>query len=91
MNPVILWITAAAVTVFHFWASRRKPKYWYLGGIVPALWVGTLMLLFVNDMIHIGEDWRILLFPTLLLILIWISGHESAKKTEMDRMKAQDM
>ncbi len=91
MNPVILWITAAAVTVFHFWASRRKPKYWYLGGIVPALWVGTLMLLFVNDMIHIGEDWRILLFPTLLLILIWISGHESAKKKEMDRMKAQDM
>ena len=91
MNTVILWITAAAVTVFHFWASRRKPKYWYLGGIVPALWVGTLMFLFVNDMIHIGEDWRILLFPTLLLILIWISGHESAKKKEMDRMKAQDM
>ena len=91
MNPVILWITAAAVTAFHFWASRRKPKYWYLGGIVPALWVGTLMFLFVNDMIHIGEDWRILLFPTLLLILIWISGHESAKKKEMDRMKAQDM
>lgn len=26
MTPVIIWTIAIAVTVFHFWASRRKPN-----------------------------------------------------------------
>ena len=35
MNPAVTWVIAIAVTIFHIWASRRKAKYWYLGGVVP--------------------------------------------------------
>ncbi len=91
MNTIFVWIIAVAVTVFHFWASRRKPKYWYLGGIVPVLWIGALVFLFANNMIVLRDDWQMLLFPTLILFLIWISGHETAKKKEIERMKAQDI
>ena len=91
MNPVMTCIVAAAVTIFHFWASRRKPKYWYLGGIVPFLWAGAVILLFANGMIRFQDDWPMLLFPTAILLLIWFSGHEAAKKKEIQRMKAQDM
>ena len=54
MNPVLVWVLAAAITLFHFWASRRKPKYWYLGGIVPALWLGALVFLFANGKIDLA-------------------------------------
>ena len=82
---------AIAVTLFHFWASRRAPKYWYLGGIVPALWIGALVFLFVNGKIDLGADWQMLVFPTAILLLIWLAGHEAAKKKEIERMKAKDL
>ena len=66
MNPVLVWVLAAAITLFHFWASRRKPKYWYLGGIVPALWLGALVFLFANGKIDLAEDWRMLVFHAAL-------------------------
>ena len=91
MNPVLVWVLAIAITLFHIWASRRKPKYWYLGGIVPALWLGALVFLFANGKIDLAEDWRMLVFPTAILLLIWLEGHEAAKKKELARMKAQDM
>lgn len=91
MNPVITLIIAIAVTVFHFWASRRSPKYWFLGGIVPALWIGIVVFLFANDAIDLRNDWAILLFPTVILLLIWIVGHEAAKKRELHRRKAKDI
>ena len=91
MKDIIIGIIAIAVTVFHFWISRRKPKYWYLGGIVPVLWGAIVVFLFVKGMISVRNDWQMLLFPTVILILIWISGHETAKKKEINKMKAKDM
>lgn len=91
MNPVVNMLIALAIIIFHTWASRRKPKYWYLGGIVPAIWAGLLAFLFVIGKISIQQDWEILFFPTAILLLIWLSGHQAAKKKEMERMKAQDM
>ena len=76
MNPAVTWVIAIAVTIFHIWASRRKPKYWYLGGVVPVIWIGIIIFLFVNGMIHIANDWKVLFFPTVILLLIWLSGHE---------------
>lgn len=91
MNSITVLFIAIVITVFHFWASRRQPKYWYLGGIVPAIWVGILIFLFANDMIRLKEDWSMLFFPTIILLLIWIVGHQSAKKKEIDKMKAKDI
>ena len=58
MNPVLVWVIAAAVTVFHIWASRRRPKYWYLGAIVPALWIGLVVFLLANGQLNLGRDWK---------------------------------
>ncbi len=91
MKPIFVWGIAIMVTAFHFWASRRKPKYWYLGGIIPVLWIGTVVFLFTNNMISLKDDWQMLLFPTIILLLIWICGHETAKKKEIDHMKAKDI
>ena len=91
MNPVLTLAAAAAISVFHIWASRRRPRYWYLGGIVPALWIGTVIFLLAKGMIRPAEDWKTLLFPTVILLLIWLEGHEAAKKKELDKMKARDL
>lgn len=91
MNPVLTLVLALAVTVFHFWASRRPPKYWYLGGIVPALWLAVLIFLLAKGAIRPAEDWKMLVFPTAILLLIWLAGHEAAKKKELERMRARDL
>lgn len=91
MNPVLVWVIAAAVTVFHIWASHRKPRYWYLGAIVPALWVGLVVFLAANGQLDLGEDWRNVVFPTVILLLLWLEGHQSAKKKEMEQMKSRDL
>lgn len=91
MNPVLVWVIAAAVTVFHIWASRRRPKYWYLGAIVPALWIGLVVFLLVNGQLNLGRDWKNVVFPTVILLLLWLDGHQAAKKKEMDRMKSRDL
>ena len=91
MDQVMTLAAALAVVVFHFWACRRSPRYWYLGGIVPLLWAGLLAVLFLNGKIELGEDWKRLLFPTLILLLIWAEGHQAAKKRELEKMKAKDM
>lgn len=91
MNPVLVWVIAAAVTVFHIWASRRRPKYWYLGAIVPALWIGLVVFLLANGQLDLGRDWKNVVFPTVILLLLWLDGHQAAKKKEMDRMKSRDL
>lgn len=35
MRLAITLVVALAVLVFHYWASRRPPRYWYVGGIIP--------------------------------------------------------
>lgn len=91
MKSFITVIVALIVIVFHIWASRRSPRYWYVGGIIPLLWVGVLAFLFINGQIDFKEDLRVIVFPTLIFLLIWLEGHQSAKKKEMGKMKSQDI
>ena len=91
MNAAITLLIAIDVIILHVWLCRRSPKFWYLGGIIPLLWIALLVFLFFNEKINLGEDWKIVVFPTLIFFLFWIQGHQAAKKRELERMKAKDM
>ena len=91
MNTAITLITAVAVIILHIWLCQRSPKFWYLGGIIPLLWVASLVFLFLNRKISWGEDWKMIVFPTLIFFLFWIQGHQAAKKREIEKMKAKDI
>lgn len=91
MHSVTTWAVAIIVLSFHIWACYRRPRYWYLGGIVPAIWLILLAFLGVHGLIHPAQDWPMLVFPTVILLLLWLKGHETAKKKEIARMKARDL
>lgn len=91
LRPVLTLAAALAVVVFHIWASRRSPKYWYAGGIVPALWLGVLAFLGWRGRLSFPEDLRVAGFTTLVLLLIWAKGHQISKKRELEKMRAQDI
>ena len=91
MNIVMTLIVALVVIVVHVWLCHRSPKFWYLGGIIPLLWVGTLVFLFFNGKLNFGEDWKMIIFPTLIFFLFWIKGYQAAKKKEISKMKAKDI
>ena len=91
MKTAITLIAAITVVMLHVWLCRRSPKFWYLGGIIPLLWIALLVFLFFNRKIDFGEDWKMIIFPTLLFFLFWIQGHQAAKKRELEKMKAKDM
>ena len=91
MNAVMTLIAALAVIAVHVWLCYRSPKFWYLGGIIPVLWIGVLVFLFFNGKIDFAEDWKMIIFPTLIFSLLWIQGHQAAKKRELEKMKAKDM
>ena len=91
MNAVITLVAAFVVIAAHIWLCHRRPKFWYLGGIIPLLWIALLIFLFFNGKINLGEDWKMIVFPTLIFFLLWAQGHLAAKKKEMEKMKAQDM
>ena len=91
MNTAITLIIAFVVIILHVWLCRRSPKLWYLGGIIPLLWIVLLVFLFFNEKISFGEDWKMIVFPTLIFFLFWIQGHQVAKKKEIDKMKAKDI
>ena len=91
MNIVMPLIVALVVIVVHVWLCHRSPKFWYLGGIIPLLWVGTLVFLFFNGKLNFGEDWKMIIFPTLIFFLFWIQGYQAAKKKEISKMKAKDI
>lgn len=91
MNTVMTLVIALAVIVLHVWLCHRSPKFWYLGGIIPLLWIGVLVFLFFNDKINFGEDWKMIIFPTLIFFLFWIQGYQAAKKKEISKMKAKDI
>ena len=84
-------IVALVVIVFHVLLCHRSPKFWYLGGIIPLLWVGTMVFLFFNGKLNFGEDWKMIIFPTLIFFLFWIQGYQAAKKKEISKMKAKDI
>lgn len=56
MNTVMTLIVALIVIVVHIWLCRRTPKFWYLGGIIPLLWIVLLAFLFFNGKINFSED-----------------------------------
>ena len=91
MNTVMTLIIAFVVIVLHVWLCHRSPKFWYLGGIIPLLWIGVLVFLFFNGKINFGEDWKMIIFQTLIFFLFWIQGHQAAKKKEIEKMKAKDI
>ena len=91
MNIVMTLIVALVVIVVHVCLCHRSPKFWYLGGIIPLLWVGTLVFLFFNGKLNFGEDWKMIIFPTLIFFLFWIQGYQAAKKKEISKMKAKDI
>ena len=91
MNTAITLIIAFVVIILHVWLFRRSPKLWYLGGIIPLLWIVLLVFLFFNEKISFGEDWKMIVFPTLIFFLFWIQGHQAAKKKEIAKMKAKDI
>ena len=91
MNTVMTLIIEFVVIVLHVWLCHRSPKFWYLGGIIPLLWIGVLVFLFFNGKINFGEDWKIIIFPTLIFFLFWIQGYQAAKKKEISKMKAKDI
>ena len=91
MNPALTLVIAFLVLVFHIWASRRSPRYWFLGGIVPLIWFGLLAILWSKGQISLPADLRMLIFPTLIFLLIWLQGNLAAKKREMEQMKAKDL
>ncbi|WP_367923895.1 hypothetical protein [uncultured Ruthenibacterium sp.] len=91
MKIAILLVIALVIIIFHYWACRRPPKYWYTGGIIPLAWLILLTVLFFNGMINWAEDWKIVCFPTLLVFLMWGEGYEWSKKKELAKMKAQDI
>ena len=91
MNPALTLVIAFLVLAFHIWASRRSPRFWFLGGIVPLVWFGLLAFLWSRGQISLPADWKILVFPTLILLLLWLKGNLAAKKRELDQMKAKDL
>src|SRR5699024_5075662 len=91
MNPQLTLAAAAAITVFHIWASRRMPRYRYLALVVPALWFVVLVFRLATGMLRPAEDWKMPLFPTAILLLNWLEGHQAAKKKELERMRAKDL
>ena len=91
MNTAITLIIAFVVIILHVWLCRRSPKLWYLGGIIPLLWIVLLVFLLFNEKISFGEDWKMIVFPTLIFFLFWIQGHQAAKKKEIAKMKAKDI
>ena len=91
MNTAITLIIAIVVIILHVWLCRRSPKFWYLGGVIPLLWIILLVFLFINRKISLGEDWKMIVFPTLIFFLFWFQGHQAAKKKEIEKMKAKDI
>ena len=91
MNTVMTLIVALIVIVVHIWLCRRNPKCWFLGCSIPILWIVLLAFLFFNGKINFSEDWKMIIFPTLIFFLFWIQGHQAAKKKELLKMKAKDI
>lgn len=91
MKTALAFLVALGIFAFHYWACRRPLKHWYAGGIVPAVWVILLAVLWGNGMLDWKADWKMILFPTLIVLLMWIEGHEASRKKEIAKMKAKDI
>ena len=52
MKVAILLVIALAIFVFHYWASRRLPRYWYVGGIIPLGWLVLLAMAFFQGRVN---------------------------------------
>lgn len=79
-------LNAVMVTLaeFHCWSGRQNLKFWYLGLIVPLVWILAVIVFLIRGTYTLANDWRFLLIVTLSLPLIWSLGHYSARKAEAD-------
>lgn len=91
MRDVIVKLVTVLTIVLHCWLSYRSPKYWYLGGIVPFLWVILLIAMIAFSAIRSFGDFFTMAIPLLIFLLIWLKGHLAAKKRELNQMKARDL
>ncbi len=80
MDIAFSLIIAIIVVVFHYWACRRSPKYLYLGGIVPLIWIILNIISFISGKVNFAEDWKVIVFPTLMM---WAEGQQSARKKKL--------
>ena len=90
-TSVIVWIIAAAVVLFHFWASRRSPKYWFLGGIVPLVWLILMGVFLARGELDLQTHWRTVLFPPVVLILVWIQGQQAARRRDQESAQGRHL
>ena len=90
-TSVIVWIIAAAVVLFHFWASRRSPKYWFLGGIVPLVWLILMGVFLARGELDLQTHGRTVLFPTVVLILVWIQGQQAARRRDQESAQGRHL
>lgn len=91
MDIAFSLIIAIIVVVFLYWACRRSPKYWYLGGIVPLIWIILNIISFISGEVNFAEDWKVIVFPTLMILMMWAEGQQSARKKETAKMKVKDI
>ena len=74
--------------------KRMARFYWMMAGSETAgkFYVQLLVVfLLANGQLNLGRDWKNVVFPTVILLLLWLDGHQAAKKKEMDRMKSRDL
>lgn len=83
MDIAFSLIIAIIVVVFHYWDCRRSPKYWYLGGIVPLIWIILNIISFISGKVNFAEDWKVIVFPTLMILMMWAEGQQSARKKKL--------
>ena len=74
-----------------YFPAHRERILSLLGGIAPALGVAVLIFLPATCLRRPAEAGKMLLFPTAILLLIWLEGHQAAKKKELERMRAKDL
>lgn len=79
MNTVMTLLVALVVIVLHVWLCHRSPKFWYLGGVLPLLWIGVLVVLFSRQ----NQFWGRLennYFPDTYLFPVLDSGTSSSQE-----------
>ncbi|RAS75495.1 hypothetical protein [Priestia endophytica] len=94
MDHVVgILIVIVIMIVQQFLSSRKNP---YLGGILPVVYIGSVVFYF-NKLMADGDHfstWLMIVAALCGLLSIWISGRESFKKKrkkELDRIELQNL
>ena len=78
--------------VFHLWASRRSPRLWFLGGVIPLLYAALLVWRGMDGQLTDADTvFHQAVVPMLILLLSWAEGQQMARKRERGQMRARDL